>query len=516
MKHNRLAFRSLVQLGDTPPSEFRIFAAGTNTSTKGPAVFDDRAAELVMAAYRQHGVELSIDYNHGAVDPAPVDYALAGRAAGWFAPEVRDGELWAVNVRWTPAAYKAIEDKEWRYFSPAFWYEGDSDRVAELVNVALTNTPATDNLHALVAASALARRSEGMSDEQRRLALRLLGELLAVRARKLTRRAGASEVHVKDAARAVGEATMCPLGLEGKERPLWDAAQVWLDATGADDTLRVGLEESVQQAEAAEKAEDYERRDAFLEAILVAVGLAPEPRSTGPAASRASRRAPARKPPTFTSKLKKALLSFARSPLWAPDPKPAASRPVAPPPDPEREKRRLQIAQRMGTLEMKRATVREPGGVTRFGALVPTKPPPGSPATHNRNEETTTMQNEAKIKKNWSNVLEKMQPEERGRFLAGWASLLGLDPLTATPDDIIAAMIEAGEAAPTASTRRRATRGRAGSTSRLPADQKRAMDIRMGLVSSKGHTVRGRDGFTRFGVKLTEAEAEALARKGGK
>lgn len=135
---------------DEPPDSFRIFQSGPNETTKGTFIFDAAAAKSVMAEYTAHGIDLTIDYDHamlgGGVDPAQ-----SGKAAGWFELEVRAGELWAVNVRWTEAAATALRAKEWRFMSPAFATK--EGRVTQLVNVALTNLPATRRLTPLVAAS---------------------------------------------------------------------------------------------------------------------------------------------------------------------------------------------------------------------------------------------------------------------------------------------------------------------------------------------------------------------------
>lgn len=135
----------------TPPSEFRVFAAGLFDTTKGPFLFDLDASASVLRCAADYGNELNVDYNHGQADSWPVDPALAGRSAGWFKLELRNGELWAVDVRWTPAAHAAIANREWRFISPWFSYDGDTRRIAELHNVALTNTPATKHLKPLTA-----------------------------------------------------------------------------------------------------------------------------------------------------------------------------------------------------------------------------------------------------------------------------------------------------------------------------------------------------------------------------
>jgi phage I-like protein len=134
----------------TPPTEFRIFKKGWNATSKGKFLFDDEAAKAVLKDYQEQGNELCLDYDHKAVDPDA--RAGDGRAAGWFHLEVRDDGLWAVNVRWTPPAREALANREWRYFSPAFMADAKTKRVVALINVALTNIPATKHMQPLVAA----------------------------------------------------------------------------------------------------------------------------------------------------------------------------------------------------------------------------------------------------------------------------------------------------------------------------------------------------------------------------
>ena len=108
-----MLFRSLlnIALPGSPPTEFRIFTAGSVETSKGTFLFDGVAAAAVMAGAREQGNELMVDYNHESLNGAPVDPALAGKAAAWFDLELRMGELWAVNVRWTPPAAAALSAK---------------------------------------------------------------------------------------------------------------------------------------------------------------------------------------------------------------------------------------------------------------------------------------------------------------------------------------------------------------------------------------------------------------------
>ncbi len=148
-----MATLSIAVAGDEPPTEFRIFTAGTVETSKGTFTFDAASAAAVMAEYAKHGTDVMIDYDHAALAELAIDPALAGRAAGWCGLEVRNGELWAVNVRWTPPAAEALKAKEWRYMSPAFTHRDGV--INGLLNVAITNMPATRNLEPLIAASRL-------------------------------------------------------------------------------------------------------------------------------------------------------------------------------------------------------------------------------------------------------------------------------------------------------------------------------------------------------------------------
>lgn len=187
-----------------PPSEFRIFSAGIVDTLKGQFLFDARAAEDVLAAYADHGADLPIDYEHAQVDPfAPPSER---KAAGWFRPEVRDGELWALDVRWTPTAAQAIRDREWRYISPAFLHEDGAPprRVRRLVNVALTNLPATKQLRPLVASMVDATGAPQQPKESK------MDSLLAVLGVKTETEALASVQRLNDHARQLCELTGKP------------------------------------------------------------------------------------------------------------------------------------------------------------------------------------------------------------------------------------------------------------------------------------------------------------------
>ena len=148
--------------GDALPTEFRLFAAGANPTSKGVYVYDKAAQKAVMSQYASEGVELMIDLNHDSLDPAATaSRSDAGDALGWFQLETKpDGSLWATDVRWNPEGERRLRAKAQRYISPAFNTEpldDGSERVTSIANAALVAMPATHNAPALVAASKLPR-----------------------------------------------------------------------------------------------------------------------------------------------------------------------------------------------------------------------------------------------------------------------------------------------------------------------------------------------------------------------
>lgn len=147
--------------GDSPPSEFRIFRAGENESSKGVFLFDDVAARAVMAAFERHGADLMIDLEHLSLESTVESRNFDPDARGWGRLAIRNGELWAVQVKWTPDGEARLREKRQRYISPAFEFDSETKRVTSLLNIAITALPATDRLAPLVAANAI----EGTGDQ---------------------------------------------------------------------------------------------------------------------------------------------------------------------------------------------------------------------------------------------------------------------------------------------------------------------------------------------------------------
>ena len=135
-----------------PPREFCLFYFGANESTKGTVYLTKESATRCVASWQDYGNALLGDYEH-AVTQIQSDGAPASCR---FDLAIKQDGLYAVNVRWTPRAQKYFADKEYFYYSPYFSAEKAADDkwlVVEIINVALTNNPATKNQRPLIAVS---------------------------------------------------------------------------------------------------------------------------------------------------------------------------------------------------------------------------------------------------------------------------------------------------------------------------------------------------------------------------
>lgn len=129
------------------PDSFRIFAFGTTDTTKGEYKFDSESASAVMTAFNDYGNRLTMDYEHQALQDPPIK----APAAASYLLDLRADGLYATDIKWTPIAADHLKNKEYLYFSPAFLTDDDG-RPSRLLNVALTNIPATKSMQPLVAA----------------------------------------------------------------------------------------------------------------------------------------------------------------------------------------------------------------------------------------------------------------------------------------------------------------------------------------------------------------------------
>lgn len=154
------ALRSLQLNGKEAPTEFPLLMPGTwkgYRDTSGKQQTINITASDIQAAYefnqlrkqRNPQRDLVLDYEHQTLtgEEAP--------AAAWFDLSIRDGVLYATNVRWINRAKQMVESGEYRYVSPVFKHNAldkeSGNRIQMAVfNAALTNEPFLDELPPLI------------------------------------------------------------------------------------------------------------------------------------------------------------------------------------------------------------------------------------------------------------------------------------------------------------------------------------------------------------------------------
>lgn len=129
-----------------PPKELLIIKYGETRTTKGDYRFDEKSAGILLNTYLSRGLKLYFDYSHLSIKPENEEQA---KAAGWFDLELRQDGLYAINIKWTAKAEGMIRAKEFAYISPVIGLDKEG-YVIRLINIALTNLPATDNLPPLI------------------------------------------------------------------------------------------------------------------------------------------------------------------------------------------------------------------------------------------------------------------------------------------------------------------------------------------------------------------------------
>lgn len=154
------ALRALQLNGKDAPSEFPLLMPGTWRGYRGPDG-EQRTITItpqdIQAAYDYHLLrkernpqrDLVLDYEHQTLsgDVAP--------AAAWFDLAIKDGVLYATNVRWVDKAKHMVESGEYRYVSPVFKFNAvdkETGKVFRMAvfNAALTNEPFIDELPPLI------------------------------------------------------------------------------------------------------------------------------------------------------------------------------------------------------------------------------------------------------------------------------------------------------------------------------------------------------------------------------
>jgi hypothetical protein len=184
-----------VRLGDDGlPVEILLWRDGRNQTTKGTFNLTDRARKLVLDDWTARFGGLTspsgdppgaFDYDHDEFNDALPGYEKI--AAGCFDLTLDGKDLWLTKVKFTKRAAEQILAKEKRSTSGAFYFDPKTGEFTGLLNVALTNLPATykqpllNNAKSQSGLSMVLTPPDGPQDERRVVvqvpAIVLAGEL---------------------------------------------------------------------------------------------------------------------------------------------------------------------------------------------------------------------------------------------------------------------------------------------------------------------------------------------------
>jgi hypothetical protein len=115
-----------------------------------------KAGREIIKKFAARGNDMMIDLRHFSISPTAT--REQSEALGWIrcpnGLEYVDGDgLYAVGVQWDPEIKAGLEctPPKWKYFSPYYDQDKKTKVITELLNVALTNMPATHGLNRLAA-----------------------------------------------------------------------------------------------------------------------------------------------------------------------------------------------------------------------------------------------------------------------------------------------------------------------------------------------------------------------------
>ncbi len=158
------AENAVLRDADGLPERFRILRFGPGTLTlngrQHPFEFQPEHAEMIVASAERKGQAIPMDCEHagfllaeaqGLEESDLAAQPLLGErtACGYVRLTREDDGLWAVVEQWAPRAAFLLKEKLYRYFSPVI--RGLRDGHLRLSSLALTNSPALDQLEPLVA-----------------------------------------------------------------------------------------------------------------------------------------------------------------------------------------------------------------------------------------------------------------------------------------------------------------------------------------------------------------------------
>lgn len=149
------------------PETITVLPLGHVVSSKGEFDVDEGSFQAMKAQIAQRGVDLVVDYEHQTLK------GVEAPAAGWVKDLKLEGGNIVAVVEWTPRGAEYLKNREYRYLSPVVNVRKTDNKAVGLHSLALTNTPAIENMTPIV-------NSDNFEGGQENMELQKLAELLGL------------------------------------------------------------------------------------------------------------------------------------------------------------------------------------------------------------------------------------------------------------------------------------------------------------------------------------------------
>ena len=137
--------------GEEVPGRIMVAPWGEVKSSVGMFVVDEESGKKVIDAFKAHGTDIPVDFEHQTLGGSYASPQGTAPAAGWIKSlEAVPGEGLMADVEWTEEAKRMLAAKQYRYLSPVAIIRKRDRRVMSLHSVALTNKPAIVGMSAIV------------------------------------------------------------------------------------------------------------------------------------------------------------------------------------------------------------------------------------------------------------------------------------------------------------------------------------------------------------------------------
>ena len=185
------------------PEKVKILPFGNVKSQKGDFTVDDESFRLIKNHFKNRGLDVVVDYEHQTLED------VQAPAGGWIKDIEKEGDAIVAKIEWTPKAQEYLKNKEYKYLSPVVLVRKKDNKAVVLHSVALTNTPAIDNMYPIVNSIDL---NEYENEEENKMDLKELAKQLGLPE-------DATEGQIKEALAKVVEASKNPKPKENEVTP---------------------------------------------------------------------------------------------------------------------------------------------------------------------------------------------------------------------------------------------------------------------------------------------------------